>query len=226
MEKALYKIENLINHKVYIGQSIHPQKRWVEHCYHANAGDDNLPIHLAIKKYGKESFSFEVLEWNKDYDRREAELIQQYNSLIPNGYNILDGTSNNPVFYGEDHPRNTLLQVDIDNIIKELQENKESDVILAEKYNTTPKIIADINHGITHRKENLTYPLRVRKGRTGGISFEIRLQIINDLKTTSLSYSELAKKYGLSKGMIGHINYGRYNPVEGIDYPIRRKSNG
>lgn len=31
MEKAIYKIENKINHKIYIGQSIHPNQRFAEH---------------------------------------------------------------------------------------------------------------------------------------------------------------------------------------------------
>ena len=28
MSIGIYKIENLINHKIYIGQSIHIEKRW------------------------------------------------------------------------------------------------------------------------------------------------------------------------------------------------------
>lgn len=222
MEKALYKITNLINNKIYIGQSIHPNRRWVEHCYHANAKDDNLPIHLAINKYGKENFLFEVLEWSEDYNKREEELIQKYNSLIPNGYNILNGSSNNPVMFEENHPRNTLPTIIIDSIIEELKENKISDVELSKKYNTTTKIISDINHGITHKRENIDYPIRIRKGRTGGLSLEQRLQIIEDLKNTTLSYNKLAEKYKVSKSLIGHINHGRYNPVDGQNYPIRR----
>lgn len=31
MKKAIYKIENKINHKIYIGQSIHPEHRFLEH---------------------------------------------------------------------------------------------------------------------------------------------------------------------------------------------------
>lgn len=32
MSIGIYKIENLINGKKYIGQSIHIEKRWQEHC--------------------------------------------------------------------------------------------------------------------------------------------------------------------------------------------------
>lgn len=30
--KAIYKIENKINHKIYIGQSNDPNRRFIEHC--------------------------------------------------------------------------------------------------------------------------------------------------------------------------------------------------
>lgn len=94
--------------------------------------------------------------------------------MAPNGYNILDGSSNNPVMYGLNNPNNTLLPQVVEAIIKDLQLNNESDLALAKKYNTTDKIISDINHGRTHRKDNLNYPIRIRKGRTGGISESIR----------------------------------------------------
>ena len=53
MKKAIYKIENKINHKIYIGQSIHPEQRFQEHIYTNN--EKNVPIHRALRKYGKEN---------------------------------------------------------------------------------------------------------------------------------------------------------------------------
>lgn len=32
MSIGIYKITNLLNGKIYIGQSIHIEKRWKEHC--------------------------------------------------------------------------------------------------------------------------------------------------------------------------------------------------
>lgn len=58
MTCGIYKIENLINGKVYIGQSIEIEKRWQKHL---NAKDDFL-IHKALRKYGKANFSFSILE--------------------------------------------------------------------------------------------------------------------------------------------------------------------
>ena len=221
MDKAIYKITNKLNGKVYIGQTIHPKKRFQEHC----SSKDNLPIHLAIQKYGKENFSFEVLEWTADYDAREKEFISFYQSLVPHGYNILDGSSSNPVMRGENHPRNSIADAVVEQIIQELLSSEKSDRQLAKEYCTTDKIISDINHGRTHWQSGLNYPLRIRRGRTGGLKEEIRKAIIKDLQETSLSYSQLANKYNITKGMIGHINCGRYNKIPGINYPIRGSNN-
>jgi group I intron endonuclease len=54
MTTGIYKIENLINHKCYIGQSIHIERRWQEHCQ----SSAKSCIANAIKKYGKTNFSF------------------------------------------------------------------------------------------------------------------------------------------------------------------------
>ena len=92
MTCGIYKIENLINGKVYIGQSIEIEKRWQKHL---NA-KDNFLIHKALRKYGKENFSFTILEECSlfDLDAKEKFWINQYQSLVPLGYNMVQGGSN------------------------------------------------------------------------------------------------------------------------------------
>ena len=55
---GIYKITNLKNGKSYIGQSVHIERRWSEHCIPSSKS----LIGKAIQKYGKENFSFQVLE--------------------------------------------------------------------------------------------------------------------------------------------------------------------
>ena len=50
---GIYKITNNINNKVYIGQSVNILARWQQH----KQANDNLPIHLAIQKYGINNLS-------------------------------------------------------------------------------------------------------------------------------------------------------------------------
>lgn len=218
MNKAIYKITNLINNKVYIGQTIHPERRWTEHKQKAKHGQDKFPIHLTINKYGEENFTFEIIEWTEDFNNEEKRLIKELNTICPNGYNIGEG-GENYVMYGEDNPRNITPNNVIPLIIQDLKENKLSDRQIAKKYNLTDKIIADINHGYSHRQENEKYPIRIKKGLQ-----KLTLEQVNDIKkileTSMVSYQELANMYNVSKGTIANINKGLTFKEDRI-YPIR-----
>ena len=96
MKGYIYKFTNLINQKVYIGQT--RQKLEIRYNQHINA-KDNCPIHLAIKKHGIDNFKFEVIE-ELDLEKEdlieklntlEIEYIKKYDSLCPNGYNVKEG---------------------------------------------------------------------------------------------------------------------------------------
>ena len=64
----IYKITNIINNKSYIGQTIKTaEERWKEHKAHAfgsHPNDQNKTLYKAIRKYGVENFTFEVLQDN------------------------------------------------------------------------------------------------------------------------------------------------------------------
>lgn len=91
---GIYKYQNLINNKIYIGQAIDIAQRRREHRYDAsNSKRDNCIFHKALRKYGEDNFSFEVIEkCSKDIlNERERYWIEYYNSIIPNGYNMTTG---------------------------------------------------------------------------------------------------------------------------------------
>lgn len=94
---GIYKITNLINNKSYIGQSINIEKRWYEHKYKSQCEDDrsfNSILHIAFRKYGIDNFKFEILEELKtveQLDKKEQYYIRLYDTITPNGYNILEG---------------------------------------------------------------------------------------------------------------------------------------
>ncbi|HIC5345224.1 TPA: GIY-YIG nuclease family protein [Salmonella enterica] len=73
---SVYKITNLVNQKAYIGITKRdPMQRWWEHCNSAQKGSDYF-IHQAIRKYGEESFSVQVLAQTKSLeDLKELEII-------------------------------------------------------------------------------------------------------------------------------------------------------
>lgn len=90
---VIYKITNTINKKIYIGETIRDgQTRWNEHCSRAkNDLDRKQPLYNAMRKYGIENFTFEIIEQCSDEIRFEKETyyIHLYNSLVPYGYNII-----------------------------------------------------------------------------------------------------------------------------------------
>lgn len=56
----IYKYTNLLNGKIYIGQTrTSLERRDKKHC---NSSDDNMYFHKALIKYGRENFSLEVIE--------------------------------------------------------------------------------------------------------------------------------------------------------------------
>ena len=89
----IYKITNLINNKIYIGQTVRTIKqRFNEHC-----GNQNSTISNAIRKYGKENFKVEVINEFNTIDELnffEEYYISLFNSLAPHGYNINTGGLN------------------------------------------------------------------------------------------------------------------------------------
>ena len=92
---GIYKIENLINHKVYIGQAIDIKKRWKDHKRMLRNGN-HFRSHLqhSWNKYGEENFSFEILEICKleEMDEKERYWLRYYGGYeSTQTYNVRDG---------------------------------------------------------------------------------------------------------------------------------------
>lgn len=90
----IYKITNLVNGKVYIGQTTQNfARRKGEHIYRFKTGERDHKLYLAMRKYGKDSFKFEVLccALKPEYlDELEISFIKEYNSFN-RGYNMTCG---------------------------------------------------------------------------------------------------------------------------------------
>ena len=92
----IYKITNIQNNKIYIGQSIRP----IEDRFHRHINDalnNILDTHFAraIRKYGKNSFTIEEIDSansQEELTQKEQYWIQYYNS-VQEGYNETDATS-------------------------------------------------------------------------------------------------------------------------------------
>jgi group I intron endonuclease len=103
----IYKIVNLSNNKIYVGQAVshilnHKKYRPYGHegrfrCHISEAfstkKNQSHYLNNAIRKYGVEDFVVELIECCeiKDADERETHYIKEFNSLYPNGYNLKNG---------------------------------------------------------------------------------------------------------------------------------------
>lgn len=94
---GIYKITNIANNKIYIGQSNDINRRWRDHLNYAQtptAREYNTPIHRAIRKYGSENFQLEILEittielLNKQ-EQYWINIFKSNNSQV--GYNLTYG---------------------------------------------------------------------------------------------------------------------------------------
>lgn len=90
---VIYKITNLENGKVYVGQTV--QKLSLRISQHRHS--DRKGVDQAIKKHGLEKFKVEVLEEcpREMLNEREKYWIKFFNCMVPNGYNLTDGGDTN-----------------------------------------------------------------------------------------------------------------------------------
>jgi len=106
----IYLITNTITKKQYIGQTLCKdiERRWKQHksCDHNSIGRYLL---AAYKKYGIESFKFQIICicFDEDCNSYEEEYIKKFNTLAPNGYNLRDGGKNS-----KQHPDSIKLRVE------------------------------------------------------------------------------------------------------------------
>lgn len=87
----IYKIENQINHKVYIGKTLYTiERRWEQHKNNLKRNDlKHLKLYNAILKYGIENFQISEVEKIENpilLSQREQYWIKYYNSFY-DGYN-------------------------------------------------------------------------------------------------------------------------------------------
>ena len=221
MKKDIYIIKNNINNKVYIGQAKDVKKRFSSHCKPSSANDGSL-ISAAILKYGRRNFYYEVLEEQiENYNERELYWIKYYDSIAPNGYNILPGGEEPPVMRGDAHPESALNSEQIKQLTYDLENTELKYSYLANKYGFVSRTsIEEFNSGRTYFRDYIDYPIR-KESIIGKLKKDDVDNIIKLLSTTYLSYEEIGSMYNVEARNISRINRGILHHKEGLKYPIR-----
>lgn len=92
---VIYLLRCTVNGKGYVGQHCSlavETKRWAQHINEALRGSEHV-IHRAIRKYGFDKFTAEVL-WTgpvKKLNEMEIKFIKKMKTSVPAGYNLVLG---------------------------------------------------------------------------------------------------------------------------------------
>lgn len=131
MSIGIYKYENKINGKIYIGLSINIENRYRQHLYDAEHLEERRcsGIDYAIKKYGIENFDFQIIEECSpdELNDREKYWINFYDSYN-NGYNRTIGGNS---LKGENHPRAILTEKEVWDIREQYGKGIKRSIVFA-----------------------------------------------------------------------------------------------
>lgn len=190
--KGIYKFTNLKNNKVYIGKSTDIERRFQAHKrnhLNSNLAEYNTKFYRALRKYGFESFSFEILEQDmlfteEELNQKELFYIQFYKSTQDEyGYNIQNGGEQTGV------PRKITEEQVLE--IKHLLMNSSIAMTeIGEKFQIQTSMVSLINSGKAWNYIGPTdYPLRKN-------SFEHNKgEQNNNSKITEIEVMDIRKRY-------------------------------
>lgn len=204
---GIYKFTNKINGKSYIGQSVNIQNRIEDHYYRAfynypSNKEYNKAFYRALRKYGKENFTFEILdECNiEDLNKLEKYYISKYDSYN-NGYNETLGDDQDLMPHdGEKHPKHKLSEQEVYDIrekyknhifkdeVYELYKNKIGKSGFNKIWNgaTWIKVHMDV-----YTEENIAFHTWVRNSHPGkGLGKRLSIEEIKDIRKRILMESE------------------------------------
>lgn len=199
----VYIITNIKNNKVYIGRTKNPKNRWSSHvskAFSSQSDRHNYPLYSAIRKYGVESFKFEIINVCENYDEAnvlETQYIKKYRSNINVygnlfGYNLTAGGEGSSGF---NHSKETKSKMSLSHIgLKPTQENLDK----RSKSRT----------GVLHTqetKDKLSILFSGENSARAKINWEIVELIRSDHINIKITYKQLSLKYNVSISNIGAI---------------------
>lgn len=145
----IYKIENIVNHRKYIGLTNNYKRRKARHFGDLKRGvHDNAFLQKEYNIYGKDNFIFdiefqgEVSEY--EIGEKEKYYIRFYDSY-KNGYNQNEGGN-----FGASNGGSQLTETDIYCILSALEFMSRPGQILANIYDVSRTTISRIKNGVNH----------------------------------------------------------------------------
>lgn len=225
----IYKITNLITKKLYIGYTSRDLKRrFYEHkwcCFNSNCKENKSILYSSMRKYGTNNFIIEpILEFNEekeDWKELEKFYIKKFNTLTPNGYNILEGGEKPPTHYGNDNIKTKIKDEELPKLFEMLKDTNNSYKDIAKYFDISISTLYRINQGYSRHQNNIKYPIRPFSQQE-----KYALQVIKFLsEDETLSNSKIAELIPnyFRANEIASINNGKkYSYLWEGDFPIRK----
>lgn len=218
---GIYKIQNLINGKIYIGQSVHIKTRFNQHKNEAKNGNTR-PLYNAIRKYGVENFSFEVIEEcsKEKLNEREIYWIKKYDSFH-NGYNLTPG-GNEPykvdidlVYSLWDNGKSVKEIVEITKISKSSVYNYLCDY---KNYSTSE---SNRRGGILAYKTAINNGNNGNKGSCDNNNLEVKIiqySLTGEYIKDWYSQKQIERELGIESDLIGRVLNGKQKQAGGFQW--------
>lgn len=160
---GIYKITNIITSHAYIGQAKNINNRIYYHLLSTiskTRSDYDYPLHIAMRKYGLDSFELEILEKcnESELNNKEQYWIQKFHTYkydpeYSGGYNLTAG--------GSQSVRHVkLFKKDVIKIRQLLAEAKLTTYEIGKLFNVSQDHISRINIGSAWHDASLSYPIR------------------------------------------------------------------
>lgn len=198
MTAGVYTITNTNNGKIYVGSTIHVDRRRLEH-FSALKYNKHINKHLqnAYNKYGRESFEFEVIETLEITDSIKEDLLAREQFWIDNlkpEYNVLLVAGSNLGYHHTDETKQK-----ISNSTKGVKKSKEHAKHIKE--GQQGRIFTE------KHKEKLSKAAKNRKGMSHHSIISIDGVIYNSLKEAS---EKTGIKYNTIQGRLKNPNFANY----------------
>jgi group I intron endonuclease len=209
----IYKITNKVNGKIYVGQTIRsPKRRFEEHFYKSHG--ENYPLYNAMKKYGKDSFSMEIIaqcSTIEDLNKLEEYHINLNNCLAPNGYNLHTGGNNHRC------SEETKKKISVNQLGRKVSDETKAKISAAQANGKNPFL------GKKHTDEAKRKMSQVKMGKIGGVY----TKSIICLETGRIfsSIGEAAKMLGVCMSSVSLVLHGKNKTCKGFTFRFIEKNN-
>ena len=228
---CIYSITHRESGRVYVGQTSGiAKRRWQHHC--APSNKNKRGIGGAIKKHGKDSFSFQVIdtaETGSQLDHKERFWIARLNALAPNGFNLESGGNMNKTATPETKAAQREARVKwiasgVDTSVLgngSRGRKRRPEEIAAIKIGLTGRPVSSETRALMSAKQRgvpktREYTLRMARGRMKG------LVLRRDDGVIFLSYLEAEESIGINRAAIHAAANGRTKSSGGFEWSLVR----